>query len=288
MNSTPFLPIPVETARAAQAVLGRNNHYMVIGDRANELFAGLSLESSLGSSSRLKHKLAALYLITIFQHIETLPDRLAVDALRERIDWKYALHAPLNPFPLEISALCEFRALVLTDPTSKQNLQRLLQRLAGIPSVGLSPCLNQDADQVIAHVCRISRLATLWDTINQALEALATKQPQWLRHNSLPHWYERYSHVRRDLMLESDHREQEALARAIGGDGFYLLEAISGSGALELAGLSEISALRTVWNEQFERQMGKVVWRMEACAGCPSPDRSRVSHPDIPLRQRRK
>jgi hypothetical protein len=258
---------------------------MVIGDRANDLFAGIALEGPLGVSPRPKHKLATLYLITIFQHIETLPDCLAVDALRERIDWKYALHAPLNPLPLEILALCEFRALVLTDPTSKQNLERLLQRLAGIPPVVLCACLSQDADQVIAHVCRVSRLATLWDTINQALEALATKQPQWLRHNSLPHWYERYSHLRRNLTLESDHREQEALARAIGGDGFYLMEAISGSGASELAGLSEISALRTVWNEQFERQMGNVVWRMEACAGCPSPDRSRALHPDVPLRQ---
>jgi hypothetical protein len=40
--------------------------------------------------------LARLYLVTIFQYVETLPDQLARETIRKRIDWKYALHVPLN------------------------------------------------------------------------------------------------------------------------------------------------------------------------------------------------
>jgi transposase len=271
----------METVRAAEAVFGRNNHYLVIGDRVNELFAGLSLDRSLGSFQRPRHLLAACYLITIFQYIETLPDRLAVDALAQRVDWKYALHAPLKPFPLEAARLCEFRQMVSADPAGKGNLQRLLGRLAGVPQIVLCDYLDRDAGEVIAHVCRISRLENVWDTFNQTLEALAIRQPQWLRGHSLPHWYERYGHVRRNLNLGLDRHQQEALARAIGGDGFYLLEALAGSGMPEMAGLVEVSALRTVWNEQFERQLGDVVWRTEACAGCSLSGRLPVAPPEV-------
>jgi hypothetical protein len=277
MNSTTFPPIPLETARAAETIYGRNNHYLVIGDRVNELFTGLTLDSPLGSFQKPSHKLAILYLITIFQHLETLPDQLAVNALRERADWKYAFHAPLNPPPFEVSTLCEFRKIIIADPSSKNTLQRLLERLAVTPQIALRESLNQDAGRVISHVCRISRLWDIWEAFNQALEAVATKQPQWLRCNSLPHWYERYGHVRKTLNLRADRQEQEALAQAIGADGLYLLAAISDSKTHELGELPEITALQKNWEEQFERELGSVVWRIEACAGCSFSTREHIT-----------
>jgi hypothetical protein len=37
-----------------------------------------------------------LALVTLVQLMEKLPDRAAALAVRLRIDWKYALHVPLN------------------------------------------------------------------------------------------------------------------------------------------------------------------------------------------------
>lgn len=281
MSSPTFPPIPSSTQKAAQAVFGRSNSYLVIGDQVNDIFAGLSLETPVSSLHKPVHKLATLYLITIFQHWEALPDHLAVDSLQERVDWKYALHAPLKPFPLEASTLCEFRQILLADPASGDNLQRLLERLANIPQLASSEYLTWCPGQVIAHVCRISRLAKIWETINQALETVAITQWQLLRTISLPHWYDRYGHVRKTLNLRSSQQEQEAFAEAIGADGLYLLQAVSRAGNPELKELDAILALGEVWRNQFEfTDEGNVSWRNEACASCRVPGFMAHAMPD--------
>lgn len=267
MNSTTFPPIPRDTANATLAVFGRSNCYVVIGDRVNQLFAGLALKSSPSTVRISPHKLASLHLITIFQHWEALPDHLAVDALRGRIEWKYALHLPSNPPSFDRLTMDEFRRSVLVDSASKANMQTLLDRLAGLPETTIGNDLTPEAGELVAHVCRISQLANIWKVINEALEVLAIKEPHWLLSVSLPHWFERYSPSRRNLNLRSDPQEQDSFARLIGSDGFYLLETLTGSDIPELTGLPEVVALRKVWDDQFEREMEDVFWRKASCAG---------------------
>jgi transposase len=267
--STPtFPPIPLETVKAAEAVFGKSHAYLVIGKQANSLFAGLSLGASSGSTQPLAHKRARLSLVTIFQYIETLPDHLAFNAFHERVDWKYALHLPLKHPRLEGSALCEFRRWLLSDGVSEADFNELLVRLAEDPQISFKQQMNLETVQVVACVCVFSRLANIWEAINQAIESLATSQPAWLRGNSLPHWYERYGRARENLNLKADTQAQQAFAQSIGADGFYLLDALAHQGTPEMVKLPEISTLRQAWNEQFERVGGKVHWRGAACAGC--------------------
>jgi hypothetical protein len=273
LSSTTFPAIPIETVKAAESVFGKSNYYLVIGDQANHLFAGLTLEIPSQSNHTPGNKLAMLYLITVFQYIETLPDPLALNALDERVDWKYALHLPLKNVRMDGSALCEFRKRLLTDRASEQNLQKLLGRLSEVMQFAFNHLISLETDQVVTSVCTYTRLAKIWEAINRALETLATRRPDWLRVNSLPHWYERYGRLHRNLNLKANPPEQEAFAQAIGADGFYILEAISQGRTPEMANLPEISALRQIWEEQFEREVGKVHWRENACAGCPLADR---------------
>ena len=50
-----------------------------------------------------------LALITVWQFLEELPDRQAADAVRGRIDWKYALGLELTDPGFDATVLCEFR-----------------------------------------------------------------------------------------------------------------------------------------------------------------------------------
>src|SRR3712207_9517806 len=50
-----------------------------------------------------------LALATVFQFLERLSDRQAADAVRARIDWKYALGLELADPGFHFSALAEFR-----------------------------------------------------------------------------------------------------------------------------------------------------------------------------------
>ena len=54
-----------------------------------------------------------LAFVTIFQFLEKLSDRAAANAVRVRLDWKYALHLPLNYEGFNFSVLSEFRARVI-------------------------------------------------------------------------------------------------------------------------------------------------------------------------------
>jgi hypothetical protein len=50
-----------------------------------------------------------LALVTCLQFAEGLSDRQAADAVRSRIDWKYALTLPLDDLGFDDSVLSEFR-----------------------------------------------------------------------------------------------------------------------------------------------------------------------------------
>jgi transposase len=119
-----------------------------------------------------RHKariLAELYLVTVFQYLETMPDNQAADAVRDRRDWKYALHLPLNVLGHPAADFCEFRRLLKSDPDSLQTLQVLVGRLAegGASINGESSGL--EAGQIVARVCLFSRLANTWEAFVRTL-----------------------------------------------------------------------------------------------------------------------
>ena len=88
--------IPEETARVAKAAFSKPNVYMRMRDEfghlyTDEAFAGLFSERRQPAQSP-----ADLALITVMQFAEGLSDRPAADAVRSRIDWKYALGLDLT------------------------------------------------------------------------------------------------------------------------------------------------------------------------------------------------
>jgi transposase len=50
-----------------------------------------------------------LAFISVFQFMEKLADRQAVNALRMRVEWKYTLRLPLEDEGFDFSVLSEFR-----------------------------------------------------------------------------------------------------------------------------------------------------------------------------------
>ncbi len=86
-------PIPVilaETLRVARAAFPQGNIYIQLKDELgsvyeDELFAHLFPQRGQPAASPWQ-----LALITVMQYMEGLSDRQAVDAVRSRIDWKYA------------------------------------------------------------------------------------------------------------------------------------------------------------------------------------------------------
>jgi hypothetical protein len=78
-----------------------------------------------------------LALVTVLQFVENLSDRRAADAVRARIDWKYALGLEQTDPGFDSSVLSEFRTRLV--PTGRQKLAAgrilFLRRVSGSGTV---------------------------------------------------------------------------------------------------------------------------------------------------------
>jgi hypothetical protein len=268
MNSAPYPPIPAETASAARAVFGRSNFYLWVGDHATDLFSSLAISDLPEELKGLPFTANMLLLFTTFQFVEGLPDRRALDAVRVRIDWKYALHLPMNFLEMDAGVLCRFRRWLRSDPSALQAFQTLLGRLSQYSAFHGKSGLHQDAADIVNHLCWLNRTSEVWETMSRALGAVVITDPEWLRSISLAHWFSRYGRQQNHWEEKFEKPDWEEFALSIGCDGRYLLDAVIRAGKPGLAKLPEIKALQQVWPEQFDELEGEMVWRKEICAEC--------------------
>src|SRR5512145_2585234 len=126
--SKSFPSMPRETAQAANAIFGRNNFYIVIGEHIDTILNDIQLQGLSEEECISRREGANWALITFFQFIEGLTDIQAVDAVRTRLDWKFALHLSMIPARVHEYVFCEFRRRILTEPASQHEFQRLVDR----------------------------------------------------------------------------------------------------------------------------------------------------------------
>ena len=110
LKPEPIGPVPQETARVAKAAFPKGSLFMRMPDELgvlsqDEAFAALFPQD--GQPALAPWRLA---LITSMQFAEKLPDRQAADAVRARLDWKYALGLELEDQGFDFSVLSEFRS----------------------------------------------------------------------------------------------------------------------------------------------------------------------------------
>lgn len=262
-----FPPIPTETAQAAGTAFGRANLLLAIADQSQRLFSDLNVGHYLESPETAMRCFFRPALTTVFQFIEELPDRRAAEAIRTRIDWKYALRLPLNHPGLDHASLCEFRRRLLLDIESRQGFQEMLDRLTASGLLGSKNVSPWRAGHVQATVCTLSRLELVILRIYQALDLLATYKPECLREFTLLSWYGRYSR-KLTRPLSSSPQEQAKLVKELGSDISVLLETVAQGGLNDHTLSPEIQSLQQVWSQNFELQAGQVSWRQQGCFPC--------------------
>jgi transposase len=263
VHLAPFPALSEDTARIAKSAFRRKaNIYLTIGDHLDNLFAQIDFAPLYAADGKPALAPNLLALVVVFQFMENLPDREAADAVRSRIDWKYALHLPLADTGFDDSVLSEFRQRLVAHGTAQEMFNHLLERLKALGLVRKGGKQRTDATYVLAATQRLNRIQLVAETMRLALEALGEAQPVWLRGIALPHWYERYSLVLTGFRLPRKPAEQDALAMDIGRDGFYLLAALAQPDVPNhTASLPAIDVLRQVWQQQFEQGDDGLHWR---------------------------
>jgi hypothetical protein len=113
LKPEPLSPIPEATARLARIVCPKGGVCIWIGDELSAVFQDELFASFFPRRGQPAEAPWRLALVTVLQFVEGLSDRQAAEAVRTRIDWKYALRLELEDLGFDFSVLCEFRARLL-------------------------------------------------------------------------------------------------------------------------------------------------------------------------------
>jgi transposase len=203
-----------------------------------------------------------LALVTIFQFMERLPDRQAADAVRSRLDWKYALSLELTDPGFDHTVLSEFRSRLVGHGAEERLLDTLVEvfkRRGWLKARGRA---RTDSTHVLAKVRALNRVELVGETLRAALNALAIVAPAWLREQAQPEWVERYDRPAEDDRLPTTKARREALVQQIGGDGAALLRAICAADAPTwLREVPAVEVLRRVWVQTYVPSEQGPRWR---------------------------
>lgn len=255
--------IPELTIRVAKAVFPKgDNIYMKMRDELGVIYEDeqfADLFPRVGQPAEAPGRLA---LVTIMQFAESLTDRAAADAVRSRIDWKYALGLELEDAGFHYSILSKFRKRLLIEGAEERLLNQILDLLQEKGLLKAGGQQRTDSTHIIGAIRNLNRLVLVGETIRYALDTIAAVAPIWLQSITPPVWYERYSRPWHEYKMPKEKAERETLACHIGEDGLELLQAIYED--LDMIWLREVPAvqtLRQIWIQQFYHQEGRLVWR---------------------------
>ena len=245
-------PIPETTACIARAAFPKGNIYMKMRDELGVFWQDQDfarLYPSRGQSAVAPWRLA---LVTIMQYIEGLSDRQAANAVRARIDWKYALSLELTDTGFDFSILSEFRDRLLDGRAENQLFNKMLERFQELDLLRGRGKQRTDSTHVLSAIRVMTRLEFLGETLRYALNALAEAVPSWLQAHVPQDWYDCYGKRFEDARLPTKPKERDAFACQIGADGFYLLDVIYADPQCEqLRQIEAVEILRQIWLQQF-------------------------------------
>jgi transposase len=276
--------IPAETSRVARAAFPKGCLAMRARDALGPLFTDEQFAALFAARGRPAWSPARLALVLVLQFVEGLTDRQAADAVRARLDWKYALGLALDDPGFDASVLTEFRARLLADGQAERLLGLLLDRLRERGLLGKGGRQRTDATHVHMAVRDLHRLEQVIETLRAALEALAVVAPAWLGGLIPPEWTRRYGQRGDDWRLPKAEQARAERAVAVGRDGYLLLEAVSAPDApAGLAGVEAMQVLRATWIQQFYLDDGQVRWR-DKQTGLPPGSRMILNPYDLDAR----
>ena len=252
---------PEDTVRVARAAFPRGNTYMRIYDALGPIYSNPQFVHLFPKVGQPALAPAQLALVTIFQFVEGLSDRQAADAVRGRIDWKYALALPLEDPGFDASVLPEFRSRLIARGAETLLFETLLAVLKEEQLVKPRSRQRTDSTHVLAAIHVLNRLELVGETLRHALNTLATVAPEWLRTWVPSDWFDRYCHRFEEYRLPDGPAARTALAEQIGADGRRLLTTIFQTPALAwLLQVPAVTTLWRVWLQQFYTD-DPITWR---------------------------
>ncbi|MEL6306507.1 MAG: transposase [Chloroflexota bacterium] len=251
--------VPELTSQVARAAFPKGNVYMQMRDTLGSIYEDVQFVHLYPSDGQPAFSPWRLALVTVMQFAENLSDRQAADAVRSRLDWKYALSIDLTDAGFHYSILSEFRTHLVTGESGELLLETLLKHLVDVGLLKKRGQQRTDSVAVLASVKALNQLEIVGETMRHALNSIATVAPDWLKSIAPEAWYERYSERFEEYRLPNSKTKREALIEVVGEGEYTLYSAIYASQDLPwLRAIPAVEILRQVWVQQYWIDDGKV------------------------------
>jgi transposase len=263
LHPDPLGPVPEQTARVARAAFPHGNLYLRLRDEIGPIFSDIAFAPLFPRRGQPAEAPWRLALITLFQYAENLSDRQTADAVRARIDWKYALGLELTDTGFDSTVLSEFRTRLVQGSAKAMLFDMLLATARERKWLAVRGRQRTDSTHVLGIIRALNRLEAVVETMRHALNALAVAAPDWLQTHSRSEWVDRYGARADDYRLPKSKDERRTYADLVGRDGHDLLDAVyaAEAAAVWLRQVPAVETLRRAWIQQYYRTETEVRWR---------------------------
>lgn len=262
--------IPTETIEVAKAAFPKSQRYIDMRDKLGICFADTDFADLYSGTGQPALEPWRLALVTVMQFAEKLSDRAAADAVRGRIEWKYALGLELRDTGFHYSVLSEFRDRLLKQGAEGRVFEKMLSCIREHGLVKTGGLQRSDSTSVIANIRKLNRLEMVGQTLHHALNTFSEVEGEWLKVISPVEWFERYSRRFENQHLPDAENKRQQLARQIGEDGWLLYQLICQTpDKIYLRFLPAVETLRQVWLAQYCWYEDQLIWRDPKDQGLP-------------------
>ena len=259
MRPRPLPPIPEDTRKICEDLIEPTSLPSLLANEfsdilADEMFA--PLYSNLGQPA---YSPILLAFVTILQVSERLSDRKAAKMARLRIDWKYALHMPLNDPGFDSSVLCEYRQRLVTHADQRLVLDEFLKRFGEMGLLKGRKTQRTDSTAIIGAARELNRLELVMETMRLVLEDILQTAFGWFRRHIPNEYIDRYEQwTQAEKLVRETGSVADAKAKALmietGQNGFVLLDMLSGEDTPEaVRELESVAVLKRIWKEQYRQ-----------------------------------
>jgi transposase len=242
----------------APELFADNDRYKLFAKKVWPVLAGCRealLECYDSENGRPGVEPVVLLGVLIFQFLERVPDRQAVELVKYHLGWKLALNLKLSEGGFHPTTLVYFRQRLIEHAKADVVMRGVL---AALQKEGLLPKRSKqrlDSTHVLSAVADLSSLECVRETLRLALEELA----KGLRASERPDFWEMFweRYVESKLDYKSGAEVLKNKHRQAGQDCLQLLHWLEAMAA-ELRYGQQVELLRKVFAQQYEPEASQV------------------------------
>lgn len=212
--------IPPLTARVARAANPKGTTAMWIRDRLDGLWSDEDFTAWYPRDGRPGLSPAQLATVCVLQYAMNLSDRQAAEAVRCRIDFKYALGLDLDDPGFHHSVLSDFRDRLAEGDRADRLLGLALTRIRRAGLLKGRVTQRTDSTHILSAARELTRLELACEAVRAVLEEVARDAPEVLDELATAEWAQRYG---RPVRLCSQPSHPVARLEQVGNDARELL-----------------------------------------------------------------